>query len=49
MKEIVENIEKKVTKFISLYHSVQEEKNDILRNIDEIIKTYQEAEKVNLT
>ena len=36
MKEIVENIEKKVTKFISLYHSVQEERNDILKQNGEL-------------
>ena len=36
MKNLVVNIEKKVSKFISMYHTVKEEKEDVLNENDKL-------------
>ena len=45
MKNLVENIDKKVSKLIQLYHSVQKEKEDALTVNNQLISDLSEKEK----
>mgnify|MGYP001229974946 FL=1 len=45
MKNLVENIEKKVSKLIQLYHSVQKEKEDALTENNQLISDLSDKEK----
>jgi hypothetical protein len=46
MKNIVENIEKKVSKLIQLYHSVQKEKEDTLTEKNQLISDLSDKDKI---
>ena len=45
MKNLVENIEKKVSKLIQLYHSVQKEKEEILTENNKLESDLSDKEK----